>query len=157
LTQLDGRHPHLFVFFMVCLAAANFVLAAWFTQVVRIRSYAYVTGHAALLIALLRVVDLWARQNIVYADRSSFSSETGSVLLAVYGIATLAFGIAWSSAMNRSLGLVLLGLVVAKLYLYDVWLLTRFYRISAFVALGILLLAASYIYSRFKPSAKVRT
>jgi uncharacterized membrane protein len=40
--------------------------------------------------------------------------------------------------------------VVIKLYLYDVWLLTRFYRVSAFVALGILLLVASYVYSRFK-------
>ncbi len=52
--------------------------------------------------------------------------------------------------MNRHLGLVLLGIVVLKLYLYDVWLMTAFYRISAFVALGVLLLAASFIYSRFK-------
>jgi uncharacterized membrane protein len=44
----------------------------------------------------------------------------------------------------------LLAAVIVKLYVYDVWLLTRFYRIGAFVALGVLLLAASYLYSRFK-------
>ena len=50
----------------------------------------------------------------------------------------------------------LVALVVAKLYLYDIWLLTRFYRITAFVALGVLLLAASFVYSRFKLRAGVK-
>jgi uncharacterized membrane protein len=35
------------------------------------------------------------------------------------------------------------------------WLLTHFYRISAFVALCVLLLAASYLYSRFKDKLDV--
>ena len=44
------------------------------------------------------------------------------------------------------------GLVVAKLYLYDVWLLVRIYRIAAFGALGALLLLTSYVYSRNRAS-----
>jgi uncharacterized membrane protein len=50
------------------------------------------------------------------------------------------------------LGLGLLGAVIAKLYLSDVWQLGRVFRITAFLALGALLLAVSYLYSRFKPS-----
>jgi uncharacterized membrane protein len=41
---------------------------------------------------------------------------------------------------------------VAKLYLYDVWLLGQFYRMAAFAILGVLLLAMSYLYSRFRGS-----
>ena len=52
--------------------------------------------------------------------------------------------------INRVLGLGLIGLVVAKLYLYDVWLLVRIYRIAAFAVLGALLLITSYLYSRYK-------
>jgi uncharacterized membrane protein len=57
--------------------------------------------------------------------------------------------------MDRLLALGAIGFVVVKLYFYDVWLLDRLYRISAFVALGILLLAASYLYSRWKDKLDV--
>ncbi|MBV9764309.1 MAG: DUF2339 domain-containing protein, partial [Acidobacteriaceae bacterium] len=73
-----------------------------------------------------------------------------SVFLALYGVIVIAYGVLQRSVINRRLGLVLLGIVVVKLYLYDVWLMSSFYRISAFVALGVLLLTASFIYSRLK-------
>ena len=62
----------------------------------------------------------------------------------------MSYGVLRRSSVNRVLGLVLLGFVIAKLYVWDIWFLTRFYRITAFLALGVLLLVASYIYSRFK-------
>jgi uncharacterized membrane protein len=46
------------------------------------------------------------------------------------------------------MGMGLIGLVVIKLYLYDVWLLGPFYRMAAFAILGALLLVMSYLYSR---------
>jgi uncharacterized membrane protein len=52
--------------------------------------------------------------------------------------------------INRVLGLGLIGLVAGKLYLYDVWLLVRIYRIAAFAALGALLLITSYLYSHYR-------
>ena len=50
------------------------------------------------------------------------------------------------------LGLALVALVIAKLYLLDVWVLGRLFRITAFLALGVLLLALSYLYSRLRPA-----
>jgi uncharacterized membrane protein len=44
--------------------------------------------------------------------------------------------------------------VIAKLYLYDVWLVDRLYRIVAFTVLGALLLVASWIYSRWDKGAR---
>lgn len=50
----------------------------------------------------------------------------------------------------------LLALVIAKLYLWDVWQLTRVYLVTAFIALGVILLVASFIYSRFRMNANAR-
>jgi hypothetical protein len=50
------------------------------------------------------------------------------------------------------LGLGLIGFIVLKLYLYDVWFLGLFYRMAAFAVLGALLLVMSYLYSRFRLS-----
>jgi len=52
--------------------------------------------------------------------------------------------------VNRLLGLLLLAGVVVKLYLSDVWVLDRIYRVIAFGFLGILLLLTSFLYSRYR-------
>ena len=57
-------------------------------------------------------------------------------------------GAARRHAASRLLGIGLIGLVVLKLYLYDVWLLGAFYRMAAFAILGVMLLLMSYLYSR---------
>jgi len=75
-----------------------------------------------------------------------------SILMAVYASALVVAGVALRSALNRILGLGLFALVIVKLYLLDVWSLGRGFRITAFLALGGLLLLVSYLYSRFKPA-----
>jgi uncharacterized membrane protein len=59
-------------------------------------------------------------------------------------------GVGSRTLINRVLGLGLIGLVVVKLYVYDVWQLVRIYRIVAFAVLGALLLITSYLYSRYR-------
>jgi uncharacterized membrane protein len=73
-----------------------------------------------------------------------------SILLGLYGLALVAHGISGSFRLHRVLGLGLFGLVVAKLYLFDIWQLDRFYRILAFVVLGGMLLSGSFLYSRYR-------
>jgi uncharacterized membrane protein len=100
-----------------------------------------VVAHGALLLAGLRLLSL--------ADlQAGAVRELASLILGIYGTILLAYGLARTSALNRMLGLALIGIVIAKLYLMDVWVLARIYRITAFVGLGALLLVASYLYSR---------
>ena len=150
---LDRQHVAQFVFFALALAGLYFTASALHRSSGVLYRVLYIIGHGCSLIALLRLIGVWSSHNVALEDRESFDSEAGSVLLAVYGLVALAAGIARKSTVNRTLALVLLGVVVGKLYLYDVWLLTRFYRISALVVLGVLLLAASYLYSRVKARA----
>ena len=104
----------------------------------------------------MRIVGTWAVHNSSPSERSSFVSALESLLLALYGIFGLTLGIMRKRLIDRWLGIFLLCLVIAKLYLWDVWQLDRFYRISAFVLLGVLLLSASYVYSRFRSRASDR-
>ena len=142
-------HPDWFVVFALALATERFIAAALFTKD-KLRGPIYVTAHCLLILALLREVVLWTERTMAASVRNAAASEFGSLLLAVYGIAALSVGIARRSHLTRSSGLALIGLVIAKLYLWDVWFLQHVYRMSAFGMLGIRLLMASWIYSRAK-------
>ncbi|MSV34958.1 MAG: DUF2339 domain-containing protein [Bryobacterales bacterium] len=116
------------------------------------KAVTYGGGHVFLLWALALEVSAWAQRTAEPEDVSSVSSAGVSILMAVYAVALVIAGTALRSAVNRILGLGLLALVVAKLYLLDVWSLSRGFRITAFLALGGLLLLVSYLYSRFRPA-----
>ncbi len=146
----EPKHATSFVTLSLCLAVIYWAAALRSRRIPRVVDLLYVVGHACLALAVLRLLASWVSNHASPADYDSVLSELGSVFLALYGIVSLAYGIVRRSVVNRGLGLVLLGIVIAKLYLWDVWLLSRSYRITAFVALGALLLVASYIYSRFK-------
>jgi uncharacterized membrane protein len=92
----------------------------------------------------------WAFRNTTASNLASVETVSLSILWALYAVALVACGVLWRFALNRLLGLLLLGLVVLKLYVYDVWQVARVFRITAFVALGILLIATSYLYSRYR-------
>lgn len=92
----------------------------------------------------------WAARAAAPANRASLVAASISILLAVYALVLIAAGVSAASAVNRALGLVLIGAVVVKLYAYDVWLLRTLYRTTAFIALGAVLVASSYVYSRYR-------
>lgn len=50
----------------------------------------------------------------------------------------------------NKVGFALIGLMVLKLYGYDVWQMDNISRISAFIALGIILLLSSFVFQRLK-------
>jgi uncharacterized membrane protein len=103
-------------------------------------------AHCFLALAGLQAVTSWTGQRAV-------RSASGSIFLATYGVALLARGLAADAGPDRNLGLSFLGLVVLKLYLIDIWALAFGARITAFVALGVLLLLASFLYSRARTKA----
>ncbi len=94
----------------------------------------------------------WAGRSSEPQDVANVVSTGISILMAVYASALVVAGVCLRSALNRILGLGLFALVIVKLYLLDVWSLSRGFRIIAFLALGALLLLVSYLYSRFKPA-----
>jgi hypothetical protein len=126
--------------------------AAYWTKTAWQALVFYLGGHYIMLWILSLEALGWVARGASAENLTSAQSAAVSIIMACYGLLLIGAGVVYRSALNRMLGLGLIGVVVAKLYLYDVWLLVRLYRIVAFGALGALLLLTSYVYSRNRAS-----
>jgi len=77
-----------------------------------------------------------------------------TVSLGLEGLASLGFGFALRERICRLQGLALLLFCILKLFVYDLRNLETMYRILSFVALGLILLGVSWIYTRFREHVK---
>ncbi len=137
-------------FLTFATAAASLFLAARWTRSGPYALASYVAAHAVVLWAFALEVFGWAARSATADNLPSLRSTSLSILMAFYALALVTAGVLARSRVNRLLGLGLLAAVVLKLYLYDVWLLRRIYRVTAFAVLGVLLLLTSYLYSRYR-------
>jgi uncharacterized membrane protein len=83
--------------------------------------------------------------------------QQGQMVLSVFwglvGVATIVVGLRRDLAIVRVAGLALLGMTVAKLFLFDLATLTAGYRVVAFIGLGLLLLGGALVWQRLRPQA----
>jgi uncharacterized membrane protein len=73
-----------------------------------------------------------------------------SAIWGVYAGGTLFVGVGIRSRSLRLLAVALFGLVIVKMAAHDLWLLDTLQRLIGFVGIGVLLLACSLMYHRFK-------
>ncbi|MEO7144874.1 MAG: DUF2339 domain-containing protein [Bryobacteraceae bacterium] len=137
-------------FLTFLVSAIALWLAARWTREPSLALVYYVAGHVVMLCGVAMEIFGWAERHVTADNLTNAQSMIFSIWLALYAVLLVAVGVVKRSGMNRILGLVLIAAVVAKLYLYDVWQLRRLYRMGAFVGLGALLLATSYLYSRHR-------
>ena len=83
--------------------------------------------------------------NLKLAQRLSLS-----VIWAIYGGAMLTIGIMRRSKLLRIMALLLLSLTILKVFFLDLAALEKLYRIISFIVLGVILLAVSFLYQRFR-------
>ena len=77
-----------------------------------------------------------------------------TLLWAVYAIGVIGVGIVRRSSTVRLAGLALLGIPVLKLFVFDIFLLERGYRVAAFISLGALLMATGLVYQRYSQAIR---
>jgi len=73
-----------------------------------------------------------------------------SVTWILYGILLLVFGIIKKSALARVLAIVVLGMSIFKVFLFDTVYLNNLYRFISFITLGLILLITGYLYHRYR-------
>ena len=136
---------------MVVVAISYWLLAYFVTKTPGVSRVAaappYVVGHLVFLTALHYEVFLYLDWTKHSWDAKLLAS---TLLLAVYGLMLVMLGVQSRTVINRVMGLILFAIVIFKLYLSDVWMLDKIFRMIAFLALGGLLVAGSYLYSRFR-------
>lgn len=77
-----------------------------------------------------------------------------SLLWMGYAAALILLGQREQSSLLRWQALVLFGIAVTKVFLYDSSYLDRFYRIASFVVLGLILVVVSFLYQRRDPRGR---
>ncbi len=83
------------------------------------------------------------------ADYEDAMHLTLTVLWALYAMAVIGAGIASGHSRVRLAGIALLAVPVAKLFVFDVFLLEMAFRVVAFITLGCLLLGMGLVYQRY--------
>ena len=108
------------------------------------------------LVLAANFVLIWALSIEAATWASAYSISLAlSGVWTLYGLIMLVCGIIWKYRAVRIMGLSLLGIVIAKTFIYDVWMLERLYRIIAFISLGVALLLASYFYQTHRDKIKI--
>ena len=74
-----------------------------------------------------------------------------SAMWALVGFGGLVAGLVRDHSALRRGALALLGLAIAKVFLYDLSSLTSIYRVVSFIVLGLLLLCGAFVWQRMRP------
>src|SRR2546426_8538392 len=107
------------------------------------------------------ITDAWRRQLQTAgpgADRTSaiIRDFAYSALWMTYGAGLMLIGFWKKSRFLRWQALILMGATIWKVFLYDTSSLDRGYRILSFIALGLILLATSFLYQRSSRAPRSR-
>ncbi len=106
----------------------------------------YIRSFTFLPVLLLFIYASLETNTLFYWRLASFRPGAISVLWALFAISFLALGIRNASKMWRYSGLALFIVVVAKVFLFDLSDMEAIYRVIAFMIVGVLLLAGSFVY-----------
>ena len=138
-------------FVLVALIAATYVGAylehkrGWFDT----RDLAIVGANVLSIVWLsLEVYEaVWSDASLPRTEDLQFGL---SGVWGLYAGGLLAAGIYLRARLARLMSLWLFGITVGKMAIHDLWLLDTLQRLIGFVGIGVLLLASSLLYHRFK-------
>jgi len=100
---------------------------------------------ATLLTTVLIWLEIWDTQLLPNAKNLSTS-----LAIILQAIIILALGFSAKIKLFRVLGLILLGLAIVKVFLFDLSSLETGYRIISFIVLGVIALTGAFLYNKYK-------
>lgn len=114
-----------------------------------------VANAIAVWVFTAEVVRFFEHRELVRGgDYEAAMHLTLTLMWTVHAALVIAAGILRRSRALRITGIVMLAVPVAKLFVFDVFLLERGYRVGAFSILGLLLLAMGLAYQRYSVTVK---
>jgi uncharacterized membrane protein len=142
-----------FAICVACMALSCYFAASSDQELAPEESMAFViTAIAANILAIaaasLEVWDVFGRMHSLGIDRGHAQELALSMLWLVWALGLLGAGLWKKSETIRWQALVLLGVVIVKVFLFDLSFLEKFYRIVSFLLLGLALMLISFYYQR---------
>ena len=105
-----------------------------------------------MYIPSVAIIDTWTKGDTT--DPAQGAQLVLSAFWGVTGLAMIVYGLVRAQRAARMAGLALLGLAVAKVFIFDLSQLDSIYRVLSFLALGLLLLAGAFAYQRLQVAAE---
>lgn len=130
------RRIHSFTWAQPFLAAIPVIISLLIFQLLTLETWSYFSHGARTSSPIVHAADL--RQMAL------------AVVWLVYSILLLTYGFWRIMAALRYVAIGIFEISILKVFLYDLSILETLYRIFSFIALGIILMATSYLYHRFK-------
>jgi uncharacterized membrane protein len=140
------------------VTVASFLLACYFARAASdgleeaergaFAATAIAASIGALVALSLEVWDAFGRMPSFGIDRGLAQQLALSALWLVYALGLITAGVARKSAALRWQALGLLGIVIVKVFLFDLSSLDKFYRIVSFLLLGLVLMVISFYYQK---------
>lgn len=151
-TFLFNQRFGAYLILIACFAVALLAARAHQTEVagqerIEVGIFAVAINVYALIALSVEFWDHFGKTN-TGLDAALAQHLALSILWTAYASALLFLGVQKKTALLRWQSLILFGLVVGKVFLYDLSFLERAYRIFSFFVLGAVLLAVSFIYTR---------
>ncbi len=105
-------------------------------------------GYGALIGAFVfSTLEVWTALS-VFAE--SFRMGGLSIFWSLFALSLLLTGISKNRSVLRGAGLLLMGIVVAKVFFVDLAGLGQIHRIVAFIILGVVVLIGSFLYLKYR-------
>jgi uncharacterized membrane protein len=133
----------------------------WLTSVVAILQIAIVVLILDLMTGETR--DLFKRSIFLLKEKGYEAGASGEItrlqnlqqlvlsgVWLLYSVVLMVAGIWRRTQGLRIMAIVLFGITILKIFIYDLSFLETLYRIFSFVGLGVILLGVSYLYQRYK-------
>ena len=131
------------------------LIGAWLFRSSSISRWLFVAGVASVVYLLsIGVVDEFQGRlggATALEELQKQAQVALSILWAVLGGLGVIAGLGREKPALRGAGLALLGLVTAKVFVYDLASLDTAYRVLSFIGLGVLLLISAYLYQHIGP------
>jgi len=131
-------------------ATVGFFAAAFFFLIGRVAARAAAIGSGALALVMLFVYTTLEVNTFFHYYLPGLQAGGISILWSLFALALIGSGI-WKNVRTlRYIGLALFAVVAWKVFFVDLARLDPFYRIIAFILLGILVLSGSFIYLKYR-------
>lgn len=118
-------------------------ISYWAISLIIVLSFSFELYRSYILVNANNTDEIFTLQN-------HFSMLYLPIIWAVLACLFIYFGLKKDLPELNKIGFVLLGIMIFKLYAYDVWQMDNVSRIIAFIILGIILLLSSFMFQRLK-------
>ncbi len=148
--------PEFFCNFPFITCIITLYILAFFLHHVRDEIDASIYRVLPVFVVVANVLTLWviSAEPVVFMKSGNAQSLSLTLIWAGYALILIILGIVRQWRWVRIGGIAIVGISIFKLFVIDTFTLDMGYKVAAYLTLGVILLAAGFLYQRFSEAIK---